>query len=159
MKGTVQERFEAKIIKTDSCWEWTAYKDKHGYGKLKVAGRMELAHRVAYQLYIGEIPEKLCCLHKCDNPACCRPDHLFLGTIAENNQDCINKGRWTDNAGEKHWKAKLTMTQIIEIRAKHKEGATNIALAKQFNVVPQTISKIVNYRRWDIIPVENISVP
>ena len=67
---TRKERFEEKYTKGDDCWEWQAYKDKDGYGRIPFLGKTQSAHRISYQLYVGDIPDGLCVLHKCDNPAC-----------------------------------------------------------------------------------------
>lgn len=150
MTGTVQERFEAKFTKTEGCWEWNARKDRGGYGRLRVAERTQKAHRVAYQLYVGEIPEGLCVCHRCDNPGCVNPYHLFLGTKADNARDRDNKGRGGHSvmSGEKNGHAKLTEVQVVEIRAKHANGARNVDLAKEYGVAHQTISSIVCGDRW-----------
>ena len=145
---TVMERFETKVKQTDGCWEWTASKTHDGYGKFGLAGRMQGAHRIAYELYVGTIPEGLCVLHRCDNPGCCRPDHLFLGTKTDNARDCINKGRGADRSGGKHGMAKLTEAQVLSIRAKHNEGARNIDIAEEYGVSQNHISNVVLRRRW-----------
>ena len=147
---TIQERFESEFTKSDGCWEWEASKRGAGYGQFGISGRQQYAHRVAYQLYVGEIPEGLCVLHQCDNRKCVNPDHLFLGTQADNMRDCKNKGRHTrpDNSGEKNNHSKMTETQIIEIRAKYSEGATQSELAKEFGVSQANISDIVCRRTW-----------
>lgn len=150
---TVQERFEARFVKGDDCWEWAAHKDRKGYGTFEFAGRTQKAHRVAHQLYVGKIPDGLCVCHHCDNPGCVRPDHLFLGTIADNNRDCENKGRGVGKGrgahlfGEKNGRAKLSEAQVIEIRARHGDGVRNVVLAKKFGVARPTISQIVHGHR------------
>src|SRR3990172_4237019 len=90
--------FWAKVNKSDGCWTWTASKRKFGYGAFVWAdseGRIiqGRAHRFSYELHHGPIPLGICVLHKCDNPACVRPSHLFLGTRADNNFDMLSKGR------------------------------------------------------------------
>lgn len=152
MTRTIQERFEDKFTKSKGCWEWGASKVRGGYGQFNIAGRTQGAHRVAYQLYVGEIPAGMCVCHHCDNPGCVNPAHLFLGTIADNMHDCENKGRGIGKgsgvSGEKHWKAKLTEAQIIKIRTMYSEGARGVDLAKEFGVSRATISNIVCGRRW-----------
>ena len=150
MTGTVQERFEAKFTKSEGCWEWNAYKDRVGYGTFRIAERHQMAHRVAYQLYVGEIPAGLCVCHHCDNPRCVNPAHLFLGTQADNMRDRENKGRgvFPGLSGENHGSAKLTEAQVIEIRAKYGEGARQVDLAKEFGVTQSIISMIVCGRVW-----------
>ena len=89
------ERFWPKVRKADGdgCWEWQASRMPKGYGRLGISGVMVLAHRVSYELNIGPIQAGLFVLHKCDNPSCVRPDHLFLGTQADNVHDAKAKGR------------------------------------------------------------------
>jgi hypothetical protein len=89
----VSLRFWRKVIKIEHCWEWAAYKNKKGYGQIKIQGKVLGAHRVSWLLAVGEIEAGLCVLHTCDNPKCVRPDHLFLGTNADNVDDKYKKGR------------------------------------------------------------------
>jgi hypothetical protein len=145
---STQERFEEKFEKGNSCWNWTAYKDWKGYGRFELAGRVQYAHRVSYQLYVGEIPEGLYICHRCDNPSCVRPAHLFLGTNADNMRDRENKGRCVHPSGEKHGRAKLTEEQVKTIRTRRGDGVRSSVFEKEFGVAHQTISDIVNYRRW-----------
>src|SRR5688572_21396248 len=94
-RGSLQERFEAKVLKTAGCWRWLATKNNKGYGMIGINAAIgkRLAHRVSYELYVGPIPDGLCVLHHCDNPECTRPDHLFLGTKKDNMADMDAKGR------------------------------------------------------------------
>ena len=150
MIRTIQKRFESKFTKSDGCWEWTASKVKGGYGQIRVSEQMQYSHRVAYQLYVGEIPAGMCVCHHCDNKGCVNPAHLFLGTQAENMLDCKNKGRGVhpDNSGEKNGRAKLTEAQVVEIRVRYSEGDTQSNLAKEFGVTQTAISHIVCGRNW-----------
>lgn len=87
-------RFWAKVSKSDGCWEWIGRKDGGGYGKVYDEGKRDLcAHRVAWALTYGPAPHDAQVLHRCDNPACVRPDHLFLGTNTDNMRDMVAKGR------------------------------------------------------------------
>jgi len=90
-----KELIESRVYKDpfSGCWNWTRGKDKDGYGKIKVEGRSLRAHRVSYQVFKGEFPENLQTLHSCDNPSCCNPDHLWVGSNADNMADRDNKGR------------------------------------------------------------------
>lgn len=88
------ERFWPKVRKSDGCWEWTAAKNACGYGVVACRpGRPRLAHRVAWGLVYGEVDTSACVLHRCDNPSCVRPDHLFLGTQLDNVADMNAKKR------------------------------------------------------------------
>lgn len=93
----IYERFEEKVerVPMSGCWIWTAQLEpKNGYGRFQVNGKtMGIAHRISYQIYKGEIPENLVVMHVCDTPACVNPDHLKLGTITDNNRDCLQKNR------------------------------------------------------------------
>lgn len=95
MKTTLQ-RFTEKVNKTDNCWEWTAYINRHGYGAIRFNGRATLAHRVSYELHNGPIPEGFLVCHHCDNPKCVNPGHLFIGTHQDNRNDCLKKGRFAN---------------------------------------------------------------
>lgn len=97
--GSIEERLLAKVNKTDSgCWEWTGCSTKFGYGKTTVNGVSEYTHRLSYKYFKGLIGEGLCVCHKCDNPKCFNPDHLFLGTHQDNIKDKIAKGRSRNGA-------------------------------------------------------------
>ena len=94
---SIAERFFGKVHKTDGCWLWIARCDKAGYGRFTMNGREESAHRSVWKLKHGDIPEGTCVLHRCDNPPCVRPDHLFLGTQKDNMEDCSNKNRFAQS--------------------------------------------------------------
>lgn len=158
---TFEERFWAKVVKGDGCWVWAGAKDDRGYASLGVAGRTDRGHRVSWKLAYGDIPQGLWVLHRCDNPPCVRPDHLFLGTARDNSVDMARKGRWGNAAerfqGENHWArkriaggtpmptAKLSQEQVSEIRALHSEGWTCKALGNRFSVNPASVSRIVRH--------------
>lgn len=147
----VLERFEAKFTKGNGCWEWTAQKDRKGYGKFCIANKKQGAHRVAYQLYVGEIVNGLHVLHHCDNPSCVNPSHLFLGTNADNVHDSVNKGRCIRASGEKQHLAKLKEEQVRIIRERRNVGDGVAVLAKEFGVSEQNIRMIVRFRTWKSI--------
>lgn len=87
------DRFWNKVDRSGDCWTWQGSRDRKGYGRVSVNQRPVLAHRFSWTLSHGPIPDGLCVLHKCDNPPCVNPEHLFLGTIADNNRDMVAKGR------------------------------------------------------------------
>ena len=91
-KVTIRDRFFAKVEKTESCWVWTGSRLR-GYGQFWLNGKLHIAHRVSWVLHVGPIAFGLHALHKCDNPSCVNPDHLFLGTAKTNVHDMMDKGR------------------------------------------------------------------
>jgi len=131
------------------CWEWTAGKNPRGYGVINDGTRIQLAHRVAWLLEHGNLPEGLGILHRCDNPGCVRPSHLFVGTRADNNADMMAKGRYRAGSnpprGASAWCAKLTEDDIRAIRASEERG---VALAAKYNVTKSTITDIRKRRSW-----------
>ena len=127
----------------DACWIWTGYKNTYGYGQFYLDGRYQPAHRVMYSLANGPIPEGLFVLHRCDNPPCVNPHHLFLGTQADNMADCKAKGR---NAfGERSASARFTEQDIREIRNSNQRPSD---LARKFGTTYRTIRKIITGQRW-----------
>ncbi len=139
-------RFTSKYLEVPSgCWEWQAYKNAQGYGKFGIDRKVKLAHRVSYELKHGELSDTICVLHKCDNPSCVNPDHLFLGTRGDNIRDCISKGRGDRVSGENHYKAKLSTEDVRLIRQSSKTG---VELAKIFGVTHQTIYLIKQNKIW-----------
>lgn len=111
---------------------------------MKINGTKKLVHRVSYELHNGPIPDGLCVLHKCDNPKCCNPEHLFLGTQQENMADMHTKGRFVKSKGN----AILNLQKAKEIRQKFIETTTCKELATEYGVHYDTIWKIVRNRRW-----------
>ncbi len=126
------------------CWVWTGYK-VHGYGRFFCDGRHHMAHRFAWTLDNGAIPDGVKILHKCDNPPCVR--HLFSGTQAENVADMIAKGRRAVLLGAAHGMAKLSEKQVLEIRSRYKPGIGG-ALAAEFGVGKLVVSRIVRRVSW-----------
>lgn len=142
----LERRFWAKVKKSDGCWEWTASRQKNGYGSIALprrdSGRMARAHRVSWMIAHGPIADGLQVCHRCDNPPCVRPDHLFLGTRAVNMADCVAKGRLNSARGERASKAKLTAEKVNEIRARLARGATDQGLATEYGVSDTSIRMI-----------------
>jgi hypothetical protein len=128
------------------CWLWLAGKFPSGYGSYYINGHDRGAHRVAWYLVYGKWPAQFC-LHKCDNPSCVRPSHLFNGTPKDNMRDKIMKGR--DTRGEKVCTAKLKIKDIRAIRAKYASRKYSQAqLAAMYKVVQPHISRIVRAASW-----------
>jgi len=130
------DRFWEKVNKTDECWIWTAALNEWGYGNFGNAnGRTELAHRVAWRLTHGNDAGTLRVCHSCDNPPCVRPDHLFLGTHADNVADQVAKGRQARSPGEKNGRVKLSDAAVEELRSRYRPGETRIVdLAAEFGI-------------------------
>ena len=146
------EKFYNKIRrnKPNDCLIYIGCKDKDGYGLPRVGKKHIRAHRIAWFLAYGKIPEGLCVLHKCDNTSCVNPKHLFLGSDRDNNKDMINKQR---NAyGEKNGGSKLTENQVLDIlnivksNGRHRNLATN--LSKIYKIDSHTIRNIITGRNW-----------
>ncbi len=166
-------RFWNNVEKTDSCWLWlrTTMKRKSyvrnyktfvpEYGVFtyynkrlsptKMVSKTKLAHRYAWEVTNGPIPKGLCVLHKCDTPRCVNPEHLFLGTIAQNNADMAAKGRQHKPKGELNPKAKLNAAKVLEIRVLIANGASDKILADQYQVHPATIWHIRTRSTWQHI--------
>jgi hypothetical protein len=145
------DRFWSKVDRKgpEECWPWLAGKSPSGYGSFSIKLRGFRAHRVAYELEIGPIPEGLIVRHKCDNPACCNPNHLEVGTNRDNTQDAIRRGRWSpppiqSKNGASAPRAKLTSDQVIEARRLyHNHTLYQYELARMFGVSQAAMSKIV----------------
>ena len=142
---TLAQGFWSKVdpAPSECCWEWTAYKTTTGYGKLRLNNRDLRAHRVAYTLTKGEIPDGLVVRHTCDNPACCNPDHLILGTQADNVADRQERNRQVK--GEQNGRCKLTAKQVMEI---YNSPLSQYELAKLYNITQTNVSYIKLKKTW-----------
>jgi hypothetical protein len=138
------KRFQSKIRmgSEDSCWIWTASTVNGGYGQFRINGIYYLANRVAYSIH-QEDPGDKCVCHACDNPPCCNPHHLWLGTGRDNHRDKVDKGR--SCYGVKNASAKLTERDVIEIRKSHD---MNVNLANEYGVTPTCIGFIRKRKTW-----------
>jgi hypothetical protein len=138
------------------CWSWVGAKNRYGYGVFGVDGKIIGAHRFSFWLHNPSFDindTKLCVLHKCDNPECCEHAHLFLGSMGDNMRDKEEKGRGRQPKGEKNGRAKLTETQIREIREKYEneKKITYQKIADEYGVTQTTIGDIINNKRWNHI--------
>ena len=147
-------RFFNKVLKTDTCWIWVGAKhSKKGYGSFSNGKKIVKTHRFAYEHFIGPIPEDLCVLHKCDNPSCVRPDHLFLGTNQDNVNDKVSKNR--HHRGEQSGTNKLSEDEVIQIKKELQNyyiGQVN-DLAHFYKVNHRTISGIKTGKSWTHINI------
>jgi len=144
-----KKRFWAKVDISGDCWLWKAWRKPSGYGQFRFNGINMHAHRVAWMLTNGNIPEGMCVLHRCDNPPCCNPDHLRLGTQQENIADRDSKGRHKALRGEEQGSSKLNDDSIREIRTLYATGLLSQKdLADGFGVSQATVSSIVLRKSW-----------
>lgn len=143
-------RLEKQIKKTDTCWIWEGKISKRGYGITTWYSKTVIASRLMYEEKYGKIPDGLYACHKCDNRACVNPDHIFLGTSSDNQQDMVRKGR--SNFGAKHPHAKLNDAQVLEIRKLLKENGSEKSylrsLARSYDVSLGSIQGIHYFRTW-----------
>lgn len=147
---TPEQRVWGKVQKgqPDECWPWTGRRNAQGYGTTKVGNNFWLVTRLIWTWQHGEIPEGMCVLHRCDNPTCVNPAHLWLGTRTDNNRDRDRKGRYHGGRGERQWKAKLTETDVKAIRQAGANGIATGKLAAQFSVSTSTIRYVVQRTTW-----------
>jgi len=155
-RGSVVDRLFAKtkVNPKTGCLEFTGYRDKKGYGRIQVAGSGRCTHRVSWQAHNGPIPESIdgkdaCVLHKCDNPPCINPDHLFLGSNDDNMADMIKKGRGADTRGVKNGRAKLNEFQVRVIkRLFNHKSMTQKEAGDIFGVSVSSIAKVKSGLCW-----------
>jgi len=143
---SAEERFNDAydVIDESGCWEWQRGVTGSGYGQITVNGDSMGAHRFSYELYNGDIPEDAIICHKCHNPPCVNPNHLYAGDEKRNAQDAIENGDWPDHTGEERTPAKFTSGKVRTIREEYTKGATVSALSKKYSVSMGTISRIIN---------------
>lgn len=156
MDTDARARFDAKYLAfPGGCWVWIGAISA-GYGQFRLGSlrdrtrRTEKAHRLAYERFVGPIPTGLHVCHRCDDPRCVNPEHLFLGTNADNVADRVAKGRSRSvgNRGERSPTAKLNLGAVAEIRRRVAAGTRQATIAREFGLSPQAISDVVNRRSW-----------
>jgi hypothetical protein len=152
------QRFWEKVHCTKTCWIWTGHQLPKGYGKISIGGdhgQMLLAHRVSWELHNGPITDGLFVCHRCNNPSCVRPDHLYLGTNSENIRDAIRDGIVVGGSslGEKNGSARLTPGQVVDIRRmRNSEGLSLRELAVEYGVSVSAIHRAATGRTWAHLP-------
>lgn len=147
-------RFWTYVAKADGCWLWTRGLRDHRYGNFYNGIKDVAAHRYSWVLHNGAIPDGFYVLHRCDNPPCVNPEHLFLGTHAENMQDMMAKGRGNKPCGELVGRAKLTEQAVGDIRGLYASGMTQLAIAEVYGVSKAAVQFIVSRRTWKHIGLE-----
>lgn len=151
-RGSAQDpaaRVMAQIQKHNGCWIYGGLKDRMGYGIIRARQKNLFVHRVMYERHIGPIGD-LCVLHKCDVPACCNPEHLFLGTRADNAQDKVRKRR--QKYGAAVVGAKLNDSMILGIRRRAAEGMSQSAIGREYGVSQSVVCEIIARKRWKHVP-------
>ncbi len=153
MKRNTEEAFWSHVDKSggpDACWPWVLAVNESGYGTTSMVGRMWLAHRLAYSLHTKEDPGTMCVLHSCDNPPCCNPLHLRLGTHEDNMRDMAvrNRAHASRNQGSKGHFSKLTESDVSSILGKLSDGHTLSQLAVEYDVHYATIRRIRSRQIW-----------
>lgn len=143
-------RFWSRVRKGDGCWIWLGKPTPKGYGIISVDKRHAYAHRFAFALHNGPIPDGLDVLHSCDNPLCVNPEHLFLGTHVDNMADMVAKGR--NPRGERMGNTRLSDADARRIRELHRRGLKPKQLGAIFGVAPPVIGNIVARRTWKHLP-------
>lgn len=156
MDQAVEKKFWLKVDKGEqpgACWEWRGARRETGYGLVRINGALRRAHRVSWEIRFGVITGDYAVCHKCDNPPCVNPDHLFLGSAKDNTNDCIKKQRFCfAPLGSDHPKAKLTADQAAEIRSMSSRGFGYRRLAKTFGVSQSAIRDLVQGKTWKGAP-------
>lgn len=153
-RPSIEERFLAKVRIADSgCWEWTGHLDKDGYGTISYgphgAQVKVRAHRWAYERWVAPIPEGLLVCHRCDNPPCVNPDHLFTGTQSDNVRDSVQKGRKNPPIGSRNGRAVLDEDTVRLIRSLHIPRKMSYRrIAKQLGLGEGAVMAVIQRRNW-----------
>lgn len=159
----VAERFWKKVDTTGDCWLWTAsVRGSNHYGAFWLGGRHQPAHRVAWELTFGPVPDGFLVCHTCDVPLCVRPEHLFLGTPADNTADMIRKGRKsnaphleTRRRGSSHPQSRITEQEVRELRREWLDGETTGYLSAKYGLTTSAAHRAAIGRTWSHVPIEN----
>ncbi len=139
-KRLLKERFMEKVRKTSGCWIWTASRHVRGYGTFQIGRKAHKAHRVSYEIHIGPIPKDKNVLHKCDNPPCVKPKHLYSGNQVKNARDMMRRERGN---------YKLSWLKVAKIRSLHRSGISAKKLGRIFKVSCVTIREVAREATWN----------
>ena len=150
---TLKERFDrAYKIASNGCWIWTMASTGR-YGQITINSKCVLGHRLSYELHKGPIPKGLYVCHSCDNGHCVNPEHLFLGTPADNSRDFIEKGGKPGAYGASHYRTRLTENDVKEIRQLYVNSRMTFRqIGERYNLKPVTIHNIVRRKTWTHVP-------
>lgn len=148
-KLSIESRLQKHTKLSNGCWVFNGSLDKDGYGVFTYGrGKQVRAHRMAFEFYVGPIPNLILVCHSCDNPSCINPEHLFLGSPKDNTQDMIKKQRRPVLSGDDHPNAKLTEHQAHEIKQLRKQNVPLRSIANQYGISFQTVSSIAKGTTW-----------
>jgi len=147
--------FMASVRKTGYCWFWSGAVNKAGYGTCGIGGKSKLAHRSGWALMRGPIPAGMLLLHECDNPRCVNPNHLRVGTVLDNVRDAWDRNRYPSRKGTANGRAKLTLRQVVEIRAD--TTSTNVELSRKYGVTDVAIGYARSGKTWAIPEFEELT--
>jgi hypothetical protein len=139
-----ERRFWAKVEKTEDCWIWTGARNPDGYGNVGIRKKFMKAHRVAWMITSGPIPEGMRVLHRCDNPSCVKPDHLFIGSQYDNVKDMERKNRAVKCRGSGHSLSQFTEAQVSSFRREWATGVTALSLCQKYGIPTSTMHYILH---------------
>lgn len=143
----LEQRFWRRVIKKEGCWGWSGFCNFFGYGQISLpSGNATNAHRVSWELHYGTIPEGMWVLHRCDNPPCVNPEHLFLGTHEDNMRDMAQKNR--SPKGESSPVSKLTDDIVREMRSLRAQGWSQQRIADKFGVSQPLVGMVCRRKIW-----------
>lgn len=142
------DKWAANVSVSDGCWAWTGPRNPEGYGLVSLRGRSERAHRVAWATLRWPLRQGEMVLHRCDNPPCCNPEHLFVGDARTNIIDCRDKGRLPDKRGEAHPQSKLTDDIVRDIRFRLSQGERGTDIARLYGIDKKLVTFVKQGRRW-----------
>lgn len=148
-KPVEKSKFLKRVEITNNCWIWRGGKRVREYGSFDLDGKTQLAHRVSYQLFIGEIPTGMLILHKCDVPSCVNPNHLYIGNQLDNMNDATKRKRFPPRIGEGNGRAKLTEKDVLVIRSDFKGTPVSARkLGEKYSVTKEAIMAIIKRKSW-----------
>lgn len=146
---SILQHLKSRIKIVNGCWEYQVCGKRDKYGLIEINGKTKRAHRISYELFVNEIPNGMCVCHKCDNPPCINPEHLFIGTNHDNRMDSVNKKR--HSRGISRPLAKFNEEEIREIRELYFKGHSIEVLALKYKVNYSTMYRIVKRHTWSHI--------